>query len=109
MADDKVKTHGDFALAATLATGLKERILFAAGEDKLDPVSRETLDQIVSRIARIVYGESHHAKHWLDIIGFCQARLDVLVRQEVKEIRAPLELERDIRSLVTKLPRNNEG
>jgi hypothetical protein len=109
MADDKVKTHGDFALAATLATGLKERIHFAAGEDKLDPVSRETLDQILTRIARIVYGEAEHAKHWLDIIGFCQARFDVIVRHEVKEAKVPLELEREIRSMVTRLPRNGEG
>jgi hypothetical protein len=106
MADDKVTTHGDFALAATLATGLKERIHFAAGEDRLDPVSRETLDQILTRVARIVYGESEHRKHWDDIIGFCQARLDVLTRRELKP--PPRELEREIHNLVRTLPRNGE-
>jgi hypothetical protein len=104
VSDDKVKTHGDFALAATLATGLKERIHFAAGEDRLDPVSRETLDQITSRIGRIVYGEAEHAKHWQDIIGFCQARLDVLERRAPP----PVEIENDIRRMIMKMPRNGD-
>ena len=108
MGNDKVKTHGEFGLAATLASGLKERIHYAAGDDRLDPVSRETLDQIMSRIARIVYGESEHRKHWEDIIGFARARLDVLARLE-RPAPPPLELERAIRRLVTNLPRNNES
>jgi hypothetical protein len=96
MANDKAVTHGDFNDVAKLTMELKDTVQ-VSGADVLDPASREALDQILSRVARIVFGDQAHRKHWEDIQGFCQMKLDSLP--------APtLEIEHGIRDLIRKLP-----
>lgn len=95
-ADTKVTTHGDFNDVAKLTMTLKDTVQ-VSGADVLDPPSREALDQILSRIARVVCGDQTHRKHWEDIQGFCQVKLDSL--------SAPtLGIESDIQRLVRTLP-----
>jgi hypothetical protein len=95
MANDKGTTHGNFVAGAELTMKLKDEIQ-RAGSSALDYPSREALDQILSRIARIVCGDQTHAKHWRDIQGFCQVRLDA--------VPPTTEIESDIRKLVRSLP-----
>ena len=94
---NKVETHGNFADVSKLTMQLKDTIQ-VSGADVLDPASREALDQILSRVARIVYGDQGHPKHWQDIQGFCQVKLDSMA------VRAVVEIESDIRNLVRALP-----
>jgi hypothetical protein len=94
MENGKTATHGDFNNVATLTMKLKDEIQ-VCGADALEPASREALDQILSRIARIVYGDQNHAKHWRDIQGFCQTRLDAAPKGDI---------ETDIKHLVRSLP-----
>ena len=96
MANDKVETHGDFNDVAKLTMELKDTIQ-VSGADALAPSSREALDQILSRVARIVYGHENHRKHWEDIQGFCQVKLDSLPAPTA-------EIEHGIRDLIRKLP-----
>ena len=106
MADDKNTTHGDFTLVSILASDLKETVREASykpGTDsppqlKLEYTTRAALEQILVRIARIVYGDQGHPKHWQDIQGFCQAKLDSMA------VRAVVEIESDIRNLIRALP-----
>jgi hypothetical protein len=105
MADDKNATHGDFTLVSILASDLKETVREASyrpGTDnppelRLEYTTRAALEQILVRIARIVYGDENHRKHWEDIQGFCRVKLD--------SIPAPTtELEHGIRDLIRRLP-----
>lgn len=96
LADNKIETHGDFAAAASLTAKFKDEVA-AAWPAGLSSTTREALDQIFSRIARIVVGDELHAKHWRDIQGFCQARLDAGPAKA-------LEIESDIQRLVRTLP-----
>jgi hypothetical protein len=95
MATDKTATHGNFNEVAALAQTLKHSIKSERAAS-LDTASAEAISQILTRIARIIYGDENHAKHWRDIQGFCQAKLDA----------APptTEIESDIKKLVRSLP-----
>jgi hypothetical protein len=105
-ADNKVETHGDFTLVSILASDLKERVREASykpGVDnppqfKLEYTTRAAIEQILVRIARIVYGDENHRKHWEDIQGFCQVKLDSVPAEKVAAI------ESDIKRLVRTLP-----
>jgi hypothetical protein len=90
---DKVTTHGSFTAVAALAQTLKNDI----GDSKLDAASLEAISQIFTRIARIVVGDENHRKHWEDIQGFCQVKLDAIAPP-------PASIESDIQRLVRTLP-----
>jgi hypothetical protein len=93
---DKTKTHGDFSDVAALAQKLKNDVGDGDGI-KLNAASLEAISQIFTRIARIVYGDENHRKHWEDIIGFCQERLGPTPKPDKT-------IEDDIHRLVRSLP-----
>jgi hypothetical protein len=66
-------THGDFAETAAVAQAIKTVIGDRAA--RLPPVQQEALDQIATKLARILCGDANHADHWHDMAGY--ARLGV--------------------------------
>jgi hypothetical protein len=63
-------THGDFAETATLAQAIKGVIGRRAAS--LPPMQREALDQIATKLARILAGDANHADHWDDVAGYAR-------------------------------------
>jgi hypothetical protein len=110
-----MKTHGDFRLAADVAADLKDTIrsssLDCEDESKLEGSTREALDQICTRIGRIVTGNQNHPKHWADIAGFALAKLEVVkqLTDAAKSYEPPIgvDIERDIRRLAREVPQRN--
>lgn len=84
---ERAKTHGDFTVTARIAQHLKRAIADELpGRERRDlaPLSDEQLeavDMILTKIARIVAGDSNHGDHWRDISGY--ALLGIEFDQEV--------------------------
>jgi hypothetical protein len=68
--DDREKTHGSFLTQAVTARDLKE-VLFCAGyQMRLAPYQQEALDMIMTKVSRILHGDSDEPDHWHDIAGY---------------------------------------
>jgi hypothetical protein len=64
-------THGDFCETGAVAQGIKT----AFGAERaalLSPVQRAALDQIATKIARILCGDPNHPDHWHDVAGYAR-------------------------------------
>lgn len=68
--DDREKTHGSFANVATTAQEIKAALARGASFPELDPVMRESLDLIATKLARIANGNPRELDHWKDIAGY---------------------------------------
>lgn len=77
----RAQTHGDFANTARIAQRLKAvkmQELYTRnerGQLPLSPAEEEALDLILTKIARIISGESSLPEHWLDIAGYADIAL----------------------------------
>lgn len=73
---EREKTHGHWGDTARIATELKAVLApalenrAARGERPLSPEQRESLDMILTKVARIVAGDPNHPDHWRDISGY---------------------------------------
>ena len=47
-------------------------MIYDHAERGIDPVHREALDMIASKIARILSGDATHVDHWVDIGGYAE-------------------------------------
>jgi hypothetical protein len=63
-------THGDFARTAALAQAIKAA--FGDCAARLSAPQREALDQIATKLARILCGDANHADHWRDLAGYAR-------------------------------------
>ncbi len=83
--EEREKTHGPYSKVSPLAQQLKE--LFRRqlpGWSNLSMEGRESLDNIASKIGRILAGNGEEIDHWKDIAGYAQlVELD-LTRKEAK-------------------------
>jgi hypothetical protein len=71
-------THGDFSDDARTSQSLKYIIREGRNWNELTQVQQEALDNIATKIGRILSGNPNHADHWSDIQGYAhlvQARL----------------------------------
>ena len=66
--NERNKTHGNFSKCAEAAQVLKSTIPQFAPD--LSYVLGEALDQIFSKIARVLTGDPAHADTWHDIAGY---------------------------------------
>ena len=64
-------THGDFKASAQFVQKFKQQVRIL-GADKLDSIQQESLDNIVQKIGRIVFGDPDCADHWNDIAGYAK-------------------------------------
>lgn len=67
---ERQKTHGDFMQNAAISQGLKCTLQSVTGWTVLDPVHREALDLICTKIGRIMAGQADFKDHWDDIAGY---------------------------------------
>lgn len=71
-------THGDFAINAHIAQGLKAFIVNQPGYSSLSEIQREALDLISTKMSRILSGGFNNPDNWHDIAGYA-----TLAEQEV--------------------------
>ena len=76
--DQREKQHGDYLKVATVAQSIKDALDWQQG--KLSPAQRESLDMIVTKMARIVCGDPNIIDHWLDIEGYARLVRKILER-----------------------------
>jgi hypothetical protein len=73
-------THGDFTEDAKLAQALKYVMRQGKNWDELPAHMREALEQMQTKVARILAGDFSHPDHWKDLQGYprlVETRLDV--------------------------------
>jgi hypothetical protein len=63
-------THGDFGDDADLAQGFKNLMRQSRNWDNLRTFQAEALDNMATKIARILSGDPHYPDHWRDLQGF---------------------------------------
>ena len=68
---ERETTHGPFAKTSRIAQDLKA-IYRHYGYDKLPSAQREALDQIASKVARILAGNAGEPDHWNDVAGYAK-------------------------------------
>lgn len=78
--NEREATHGDFAVTAKVAQRLKGVICCQDRSmgNKLSPIQAEALDQICTKIARILSGDPNEPDHWRDIQGYAGLALERL-------------------------------
>jgi hypothetical protein len=64
------RTHGNFRYTACLAQEIKTVMRQGQNWERLSPCQCEALDQIASKIARVLSGDPRHEDHWRDIQGY---------------------------------------
>jgi hypothetical protein len=71
---DKEATHGSFDDTATIAQTLKAVMRRGKNWEHLPPASKEALELIATKAARILNGDATDPEHWLDISGYAKLR-----------------------------------
>lgn len=69
-------TYGSFADNATVAQELKA--VLALSPARLSNAQLEALDQICSKLSRIVSGDPNYIDSWRDISGYCNRVIEIL-------------------------------
>jgi hypothetical protein len=68
--EDRRETHGDFTADADMAQRLKNLLRQGKNWEILHTFEAEALDNMMTKIARILAGDPHYPDHWRDLQGF---------------------------------------
>jgi hypothetical protein len=68
--------YGDFADNAAVAQKLKDVVRDTIQWPKLDRTKREAIDQICSKLSRILTASPDYKDNWLDIAGYAKLAED---------------------------------
>lgn len=79
---ERNKTHGDFDENARVAQSFKDIMRGAAGWSYTTLAQRQALDEIATKISRIVSGRMFFADHWIDIEGYAALGRGVQPKKE---------------------------
>jgi hypothetical protein len=71
---DKETTHGHFDDTATIAQTVKAIMRRGRNWEGLPNPSKEALEMIATKIARILNGDATDPEHWNDIAGYSRLR-----------------------------------
>ena len=79
MLEEKNSIHGDFTEDARTAQALKYVMRQGKNWEDMPPWMREALEQMQTKVARILSGDFNHPDHWKDLQGYprlVETRLD---------------------------------
>jgi hypothetical protein len=65
-------THGEFADDASASQEIKDVLHMGKNWLDMTPVQREALENIATKIGRILSGDRNHKDHWSDIQGYAR-------------------------------------
>jgi hypothetical protein len=68
--EDRLATHGDFTEDAEMAQRFKNLLHQGRNWHMLHTFEAEALEQMATKIARILSGNPHHPEHWRDLQGY---------------------------------------
>jgi hypothetical protein len=68
--EDRQATHGDFSDDAEMSQRLKNLIRQGRNWTHLQTFEAEALDNMMTKVARILSGNPHHPDHWRDLQGY---------------------------------------
>ena len=69
---ERKDTHGDFADDAGTSQSIKSVMRLGKNWEELTPVQKEALEQIATKIGRILSGDPNHLDSWRDIQGYAK-------------------------------------
>lgn len=69
---DRAATHGSFNLQGSFAAMIKKLARESPNYGDLEPRQGEAIDMIITKLARILYGDAQHLDHWQDIEGYAK-------------------------------------
>ena len=72
---ERRQTHGDFVDDARIAQAIKYQLRQGVNWEDLSLVHREALDNIATKIARILAGDPNNLDVWTDVIGYATLAL----------------------------------
>lgn len=64
--------YGSYEGKAAFIQAVKERMRNAPSWETLTPAMQETLDMVIHKISRILWGDPLHRDSWQDIIGYTE-------------------------------------
>lgn len=64
--------HGDFTDDACIAQAIKHQLRQGRNWEELTSFQKEALEQIATKIGRIVSGNPNHKDHWSDVQGYAR-------------------------------------
>lgn len=70
--NEREKTHGDFRENALRAQMFKSLFRAAPNWMNMRPIQKEALDNIATKLARLLCGNHNDPEHVRDISGYCQ-------------------------------------
>lgn len=74
--NERQKTHGDFNSNARATQRFRDFMRAEPGWDKLSDRQKQSLDEIVLKIARILAGNPDAREHWDDISGYANLNVE---------------------------------
>jgi hypothetical protein len=75
---EKEKTHGPFHDTAAFAQTLKNLIRNGRNWEGLPSEAKESLEQLVTMVARILNGDPTYSRHWNHAAGYMRLRVNAL-------------------------------
>jgi hypothetical protein len=102
---DREATHGNFEDTATVAQTLKAVMRRGRNWESLPNQSKEALEQIATKVARILNGDATDPEHWNDIAGYARLRANSYAPSHLESGIASIA--KRLRPIVTRV--NDEG
>jgi len=81
--EERGSRYGNFEDNAYIAQGLKDTMRQAEGWSVKPSTVCEALDQIQSKIARILNGDEGYPDNWVDIIGYAQLVMNEIQPEDI--------------------------
>ncbi len=70
--EERGTTHGSFTENAIYGQELRSLFRSAVGWTAMPPVQREALDNIATKLSRILSGQADFSGHWEDVEGYAR-------------------------------------
>lgn len=70
--------YGDYASKAECIQGMKEWARDSPKWDEMTPDKKESIEMIIHKMSRILYGDPNHIDSWHDIQGYAKLIEDKL-------------------------------
>lgn len=67
---ERQKTHGNFQTHAIICQGIKDALQASENWFNLMPTTKEALEMIAHKMARVTNGQEDFKDHWDDIAGY---------------------------------------
>lgn len=82
--DQRAKEYGSYLDKCVFIQQVKDLVRVAPSWHDMDPDQRETVDMVIHKISRAIYGDPNKLDTWIDIAGYSQLIVDRLEKENAK-------------------------